>query len=293
MFKRIVLFMLVNVLVMVTITIVVSVLGVGRYVGPAGLNYSSLFIFCLVWGMGGAFISLLISRFMAKMMLGVKVIDPATTNPEERWLVETVYRLARQANLPKMPEVGWYESDEVNAFATGPSRRSALVAVSSGLMNRMSRDHVEGVLGHELTHVSNGDMVTMTLVQGIVNAFVMFIARVIAFFVSQSVREESRAMVNFLVTIVLQIGLSLLGMIVVAWFSRQREFRADAGGAALAGKQKMIGALEELKRTTELVDTQQPSLATLKIASKPGSFLGLFATHPPLDVRIEALRQLT
>jgi heat shock protein HtpX len=135
-------------------------------------------------------------------------------------------------------------------------------------------------------------MVTMTLVQGVVNAFVMFIARIIAFFVAQSVREESRAMVNFLVTIVLEIVLSLLGMIVVAWFSRQREFRADAGGATLAGKQKMIGALEALKRTTELVDTEQHSLATLKIASKPGGFLSLFATHPPLDVRIEALRQL-
>jgi heat shock protein HtpX len=292
MFKRIMLFMLVNLLVIVTISVVVSVLGVGRYVGPMGLDYTSLFVFCLVWGMGGAFISLLISRFMAKMMLGVQVINPATTNPEERWLVDTIYRLAQQANLPKMPEVGWYDSEEVNAFATGPSKRSALVAVSSGLMNRMSRDQVEGVLGHEITHVSNGDMVTMTLIQGIVNAFVMFIARVIAFFVAQSVREESRAMVNFLVTIVLQIALSLLGMIVVAWFSRQREFRADAGGATLAGKQKMIGALEALKRTTELVDTEQPSLATLKIASKPGGFLSLFATHPPLDVRIEALRQL-
>jgi heat shock protein HtpX len=289
--KRIFLFLLVNILVMVTITIVVSLLGVGRYIGPGGLQYGALFIFCLVWGMGGAFISLLLSRFMAKMMLGVKAIDPATTNPEERWLIETVYRLAKQAGLPGKPEVGWYESDEVNAFATGPTRSRALVAVSSGLMSRLGRDQVEGVLGHEITHVANGDMVTMTLVQGIVNAFVMFIARVIAFFVSQSVREESRAMVNFLVVIVLQIVLSILGMIVVAWFSRQREFRADAGGARLAGRQKMIGALEALQRTSELVDTQQQSLATLKIAGKPSGFLSLFATHPPLEVRIEALKR--
>jgi len=288
--KRIFLFLMVNILVMVTISIVVSVLGVGRYVGAGGLQYGTLFMFCLVWGMGGAFISLLLSRIMAKMMLGVKVIDPATANADERWLVETVHRLARQAKLP-LPEVGWYESDEVNAFATGPSRSRALVAVSSGLMNRMGRDQVEGVLGHEITHVANGDMVTMTLLQGVVNAIVMFIARIIAFFVSQGVREESRAMVNFLVTIVLQIGLSVLGMMVVAWFSRQREFRADAGGAQLAGKPKMIGALEALQRTTELVDTQQQSLATLKIASKPGGFLSLFATHPPLDVRIEALKR--
>jgi heat shock protein HtpX len=292
MFKRIMLFMLVNLLVILTISIVVSVLGVGQYMGPMGLNYSALFIFCLVWGMGGAFISLLISRFMAKMMLGVKTIDPGTTNPEERWLMDTVYRLARQAHLSKMPEVGWYDSEEVNAFATGPSRNRALVAVSSGLLRGMSREHVEGVLGHEITHVSNGDMVTMTLIQGVVNAVVMFMARVIAFFVSQSVRQESRAMVNFLVIIVLQIALSLLGMMVVAWFSRQREFRADAGGAVLAGRQKMIGALEALKRTTELVDTRQQSLATLKIASKPGGFFSLFATHPPLDVRIDTLRQM-
>ena len=292
MFKRIMLFMLVNVLVMVTISIVVSVLGVGQYIGPMGLDYSSLFIFCLVWGMGGAFISLLISRVMAKMMLGVKTIDPATTNPEERWLVDTVYRLARQAHLPKMPEVGWYDSQEVNAFATGPTRSRALVAVSSGLMSRMSREQVEGVLGHEITHVSNGDMVTMTLVQGVVNAIVFFIARIIAFFVSQGVRGQSRSMVNFLVTIVLQIALSVLGMIVVAWFSRQREFRADAGGARLAGRQKMIGALEALQRTTALVDTRQQSLATLKIADKPGGFFSLFATHPPLEVRIDALRRM-
>jgi heat shock protein HtpX len=289
--KRIILFLLVNILVMATITIVVSVLGVGRYVGPGGLQYGTLFIFCLVWGMGGAFISLLLSRFMAKMMLGVRTIDPATTNAEERWLVDTVYRLAKQAGLPGKPEVGWYESAEVNAFATGPTKNRALVAVSSGLMSRLGRDQVEGVLGHEITHVANGDMVTMTLVQGIVNAFVMFIARVIAFFVSQSVREESRAMVNFLVIIVLQIALSILGMIVVAWFSRQREFRADAGGARLAGRQKMIGALEALRSTTELVDTHQQSLATLKIAGKPSGFLSLFSTHPPLDERIEVLRR--
>ncbi len=288
--KRIILFVLVNILVMVTISIVVSLLGVGGYVGAAGLDYGALFVFCLVWGMGGAFISLLLSRIMAKMMLGVKVIDTATTNPEERWLVDTVHRLARQAKLT-MPEVGWYESDEVNAFATGPSKSRALVAVSSGLMSRMSREQVEGVLGHELTHVANGDMVTMTLIQGVVNAFVMFIARIIAFFVSQSMREEWRAMTNLIVTIVMQIALSLLGMMVVAWFSREREFRADAGGANLAGRGKMIGALEALKRTTELVDTEQQSLATLKIASKPGSVTSLFATHPPLDVRIEALKR--
>jgi heat shock protein HtpX len=288
--KRILLFVVVNILVMATITIVVTITGVGRYAGPMGLNYGALFMFCLIWGMGGSVISLLISRIVAKMLMGVKVIDTATTNPEERWLVDTVHRLAQQANLP-MPEVGWYESDEVNAFATGPSKSRALVAVSSGLMNRMSREHVEGVLGHEITHVANGDMVTMTLIQGIVNAFVMFIARIIAFFVSQGVREEWRAMTNFIVTIVLQIALSILGLMVVSWFSRQREFRADAGGAALAGRNKMIGALQALKQTAELVDTDQKSLATLKIAGPAGGISRLFMTHPPLDERIEALQR--
>lgn len=290
MFKRIVLFMAVNILVVVTISIVTSILGVGRYIGPSGINLGSLAVFCLVWGMGGAVISLMISRWSAKLALGVQVIDPGTTNPDERWLYATVQRLAQQANVP-MPEVGWYESDEVNAFATGPSKNRSLVAVSSGLMNRMGREHIEGVLGHELTHVANGDMVTMTLIQGVVNAFVMFFARIIAFAVSQGVREEWRAMTNFIVTVVLEIALSLLGLIVVAWFSRQREFRADAGGAQLAGRAKMIGALQALKQTVELVDTEQKSLATLKISGKAGAVTSLFATHPPLDVRIEALQR--
>ena len=287
--KRIVLFLITNILVMLTVAILAQVLGLGRGLGGGG--YAGLMIFCLVWGMAGSLISLALSRVMAKRMMGVQVIDPNTSDATERTLVEIVYGLARGARLPVMPEVGIYDSPEVNAFATGPTKSRALVAVSSGLLGRMNRDEVEGVLGHEITHVANGDMVTMTLLQGVVNAFVLFFARVIASAVSQSVREESRGMVNFLVVIVLQIVLSLLGALVVAAFSRWREFRADHGGATLAGTPKMIAALERLRRNAELVDTRQEALATLKIAGAPSRFMTLMASHPPLEERIARLQQ--
>ena len=287
--KRIVLFLITNILVMLTITILVQVLGLGRGLGGGGL--AGLMIFCLVWGMAGSLISLALSRVMAKRMMGVQVIDPNTIDPTERTLVEIVHGLARGARLPALPEVGIYDSPEVNAFATGPTKSRALVAVSSGLLGRMNRDEVEGVLGHEITHVANGDMVTMTLLQGVVNAFVLFFARVIAFAVSQNVREESRGMVNFLVVIVLQIVLSLLGALVVAAFSRWREFRADHGGATLAGTPKMIAALERLRRNAEMIDTSHEALATLKIAGAPSRFMALLASHPPLEERIARLQQ--
>ena len=287
--KRIVLFLLTNILVMLTITILAQVLGLGRGLGGGGLV--GLAVFCLIWGMAGSLISLALSRVMAKRMMGVQVIDPNTSDPTERSLVEIVHGLARGARLPAMPEVGIYDSPEVNAFATGPTKSRALVAVSSGLLGRMNRDEVEGVLGHEITHVANGDMVTMTLLQGVVNAFVLFFARVIAFAVSQRLREESRGMVNFLIVIVLQIVLSLLGALVVASFSRWREFRADHGGATLAGTPKMIAALERLRRNAEMVDTSHEALATLKIAGAPSRFMALLASHPPLEVRIARLQQ--
>ncbi len=287
--KRIVLFLITNILVMLTVTILAQVLGLGRGLGGSGMG--GLMLFCFVWGMAGSLISLALSRVVAKRMMGVQVIDPSTSDPTQRTLVDIVHGLARGARLPAMPEVGIYDSPEVNAFATGPTRSRALVAVSSGLLGRMNRDEVEGVLGHEITHVANGDMVTMTLLQGVVNAFVLFFARVIAFAISQSVREESRGMINFLVVIVLQIVLSLLGAVVVAGFSRWREFRADRGGATLAGTPKMIAALERLRRNTELVDTRQEALATLKIAGGPSRFMRLMASHPPLEERIARLQQ--
>lgn len=289
--KRIFLFVAVNALIIVTISILLNLFGVRPYLTARGIDYTQLALFCIIWGMGGAFISLGLSRMMAKWMVGVQVIPADTREPELRWLVETVHHLAQRAGLPAMPEVGIYRSPEVNAFATGPTKSRALVAVSEGLLRRMERDQVEGVLGHEVAHIANGDMVTMTLIQGVINAFVMFIARIIAYAVAMNVREESRFMVHFAVTIALEIGLSILGMIVVAFFSRYREFRADQGGARLAGREKMIGALQGLRRTVELVESEEhASLATLKISGKRGGFASLFATHPPLEERIRRLQ---
>ncbi len=291
MFKRIILFGLTNLLVVLTISLVLNLLGVGHYISTYGIDYSSLMVFCLVWGMGGAFISLAMSRLMAKWMMGVKVINPNASG-EYGDLVSTVHDLARQAGLPAMPEVGVYESLEVNAFATGPTKSRSLVAVSSGLLNRMSRSEIEGVLGHEIAHIANGDMVTMTLIQGVINAFVMFFAKIIAFALSQNVKAESRRMVFFITEIVLQIALSILGYMVVAWFSRQREFRADAGGARFAGRAKMIGALQALQSFSGRVpeEADRAGLATMKISGKPSKFFALMSTHPPLETRIARLQ---
>ncbi len=281
MLKRVGLFMAVNLLVVVTISLVLSFLGVGPYLSAHGIDYGSLAAFCLVWGMGGAFISLGISRIMAKWSMGVKL---QSSGP----LVEVVHRLARRADLPAMPEVGVYDSPEINAFATGPTRSRALVAVSTGLLESMSQDELEGVLAHEIAHIANGDMVTMTLVQGVVNAFVMFLARVIAFAISRGNRD-SRGMQR-LTVFALEIVLGFLGMIVVAWFSRHREFRADAGSAKLGGREKMIAALQALQRRFEPFDSQE-SMATLKIAGGRTGFMALISTHPPLADRIAALRR--
>jgi heat shock protein HtpX len=288
--KRIFLFMAVNMLILVTLSFTLHFLGVQPYLTAYGIDYKSLAEFCLVWGMGGAFISLGISRMMAKWIMGVQVISPTQASGDAAELVAMVHRLAQAAGLPALPEVGVYDSPEVNAFATGPTKSRALVAVSTGLLRAMNKTELEGVLGHEISHVANGDMVTMTLVQGIVNAFVMFLARVIGFFVSQQVKESNRRWVNYLVVIVLEILLSLLGMIVVAFFSRSREFRADAGSAKLAGREKMIAALENLQRTFEPLDAHNRAMATLKISGKSGGFLALLSTHPPLAKRIAALR---
>lgn len=288
--KRTFIFLSVNLLILLTLSITLNLLGIGHYFSRRGIDYNSLMLFCLVWGMGGAFISLALSRIMAKWMMGVQVIDPNTTDPAQQELVATVHRLARAANLPEMPEVGWYPSDEVNAFATGPTRSRALVAVSAGLVERLDRGQVEGVLAHEIAHVANGDMVTMTLIQGVINALVMFLARVLAFFLANRGRDsESSSAPNYLVVFLLEMVLSVFGMIAVMAFSRWREYRADAGGAELAGRQKMISALEALQKTIRYADlTQKESLATLKISNKPR--FALFSSHPPLEERIARLK---
>lgn len=290
--KRIVLFVLTNLLIIITISIVLNVLGVRPYLQANGIDYQALAVFCLVWGMGGAFISLLLSRFMAKMFMRVKVIDPHQAG-EYTDLVNMVTHLAQAAGLPRTPEIGVYQSNDINAFATGPSKRRSLVAFSTGLLGKMSREEIEGVAGHEIAHIQNGDMVTMTLIQGVINAFVMFLARAIAFVISQNSKGESRHGTNYFVVFILEIVFSLLGSIVVAWFSRQREFRADAGSAQIAGREKMIKGLERLKEVygRAVSHTEEaPSLAALKISGKSGGFLSLFSTHPPLDERIARLR---
>src|SRR5436190_2577662 len=206
--KRIFLFLLTNVAIMVTLSIILALLGIGGYHTPAGLDYGALMVFCLFWGMGGAFISLQMSRMLAKYALGVQLVDGHTGHENLDWMYRTVQKLTTQAGLP-MPEVGFYESAEVNAFATGPSKRRSLVAVSSGLFAAMNHEQIEGVLGHEITHIQNGDMVTMTLIQGVVNAFVMFFARVIAFFLRSAVDKKLGYIVEFLTIIVLQIVLGI------------------------------------------------------------------------------------
>ena len=287
--KRIFLFMATNIAIMVTLMFVLSLLGFTGYLRADGLDYAALLVFSFVWGMGGAFISLAMSRWLAKMAMGVQLVDGRTGNSELDWLYQTVEQQTRKAGLP-MPEVGVYDSPEVNAFATGPSKRRSLVAVSSGLLRSMQRDEVAGVLAHEVTHIANGDMVTMTLIQGVVNAFSIFFSRVIANIIRQLVDERISHLVFFISTIVFDIVFSMLGMVVVAWFSRAREFRADAGGAAIAGRGNMIAALQRLAQNQALVDNRQPQLATMKINGVKG-FMGLISTHPPLEDRIAALQR--
>ncbi|KEZ52658.1 protease HtpX [Metabacillus indicus] len=287
--KRIFLFLLTNILVLTTIGIVLSLLGVGSYVtAEGGIDLISLLVFSAVVGFSGSFISLIMSKWMAKMMMGVKVLKPdQNLSAYERNLVERVHRLARAAGIRKMPEVGIYQSREVNAFATGPSKNNSLVAVSTGLLEEMDDAAVEGVLAHEVAHISNGDMVTMTLLQGIVNTFVVFLARIAAWIASRFVREDMAPIVHFIAVLVFQILFSILGSLVVFAFSRHREFHADKGGADLAGKDKMVHALRMLKGYTQRISSDQSSVASLKISGKRG--LALFSTHPDLDERIRRL----
>lgn len=290
--KRILLFIITNILVIVTLSIVTSLLGLQPYLEAKGINYQSLLLFCVLWGFGGAFISLALSRVIAKWMMGVKVIDPETSDHQFRGLVHKVHGFARIAGIEKMPEVGYYEADELNAFATGPTKNRSLVAVSTGLLQNMSEEEINGVLAHEVAHIANGDMVTMTLVQGVVNAFVMFLARIAGFFASQFVEEERRPMVQFGVVLALEVLLGMLGMIVVASFSRRREYRADAGGALISSPSEMIAALKRLKVNHEIPHSEEPTgIASLKISGKAGGILKLFSTHPDLDDRIERLRK--
>jgi heat shock protein HtpX len=286
--KRVFLLIVTNIAIMVVLSIVCSVFGVDRYLTQNGLNLGALLAFSAVMGFGGAFISLAISKWMAKMSTGAKVItQPA--NSAEVWLLQTVERQARTAGIG-MPEVAIFDAQEPNAFATGMTKNSSLVAVSSGLMRSMSQDEIEAVLGHEISHIANGDMVTLTLVQGVVNTFVFFLSRVIGYLVDSYLKRDNNRGpgIGYTITvIVMQIVLGFLASMVVAWVSRQREFRADAGGAHLAGKRKMISALERLKSVHDVPSALPQQMAAFGIRGSIGS---LFATHPPLEDRITALQ---
>ncbi|MEJ2060850.1 MAG: protease HtpX [Gammaproteobacteria bacterium] len=292
--KRIFLFLATNVAILVVLSIVLDVVMAvtgtrGIETAQGTINYQALLIIAVVFGMGGSFISLAISKFMAKMTMGVQVID-RPSNQAESWLMNTVQRLAREAKIG-MPDVGVFDSPEPNAFATGMNRNHALVAVSTGLLHNMNEDEVEAVLGHEISHVANGDMVTLALIQGVVNTFVIFVARVVGFVVDRVLLKNERGYgIGYWVTvIVMEIFLSILASMIVMWFSRQREFRADAGGARLAGREKMISALKALQRVYEPHELPG-QFAAFGINGGLGSGLRrLFTSHPPLEERIAAL----
>jgi len=272
------------------LSITMQLLGVDRLLAAdTGLNLYGLLVMAGIFGFGGAFISLLISKWIAKKATGARVIE-VPSNMAERWLVDTVKRQASAAGIG-MPEVAIYDAPEINAFATGWNRDNALVAVSTGLLQNMSQDEAEAVLGHEVTHVANGDMVTLTLIQGVLNTFVIFLSRVIGTIVDRAVFKVERGQgpAFFVTVIVAQIMLGVLASIVVMWFSRLREFRADAGGAALAGRDRMIAALERLKLNHE--QSQLPAQISAFGISGGGGFARLFMSHPPLEERIARLKQ--
>lgn len=291
--KRIFLFLATNFAIIIVLSITLRLLGVDRILDEqgSGLDLNNLLIFAAVFGFGGSFISLAMSKWTAKRFTGAQVIK-TPTNATEQWLLETVQRQAAQAGIG-MPEVAIYEAPDVNAFATGMSRNSSLVAVSTGLLNSMSRDEAEAVLGHEVSHVANGDMVTLALIQGVVNTFVIFLSRVIGHLVDRAVFkvERGHGPAFWITTIIAEIVLGILASIIVMWFSRQREFRADAGGASLAGRQKMIHALQRLKATVEQPHLPD-QLAAFGISGGRGLGLKrLFMSHPPLDERIARLQE--
>jgi heat shock protein HtpX len=292
--KRILLFVTTNIAIILILSIVLNLLGVdGILDGRGGLNLTSLLIFASVFGFGGSFISLAMSKWSAKKLTGAQVIE-SPRNEMEAWLLNTVKRQAAAAGIG-MPEVAIYDAPDANAFATGMNKNSALVAVSTGLLRIMPRGEVEAVLGHEISHVANGDMVTLALIQGVVNTFVIFISRVVGYFVDRVVfksEDEGPGPAYLITTIIAQLVFGVLASIIVMWFSRQREFRADAGSAALEGRGKMIAALRSLQKTAE--QPHLPSqMAAFGIAGGTSGFMKLFMTHPPLEERIAALEALT
>lgn len=289
--KRVMLFIGTNIAVILVLSIVVKLFGVDRFLYENGINYMSLLIFAGIFGFGGSFISLAISKWMAKWSTGAQVIVQPRSDMEI-WLLNTVQKQASQAGIG-MPDVAVFESDSPNAFATGMNKNNALVAVSTGLLRRMKRDEVEAVLGHEISHIANGDMITLSLIQGVVNTFVIFISRIVGHFVDRVIlkNEEGHGLGFFITTIVAQIVFGILASVIVMWFSRKREYVADAGGANLAGTGSMIAALESLQRSAH--EPLPDQMTAFGISGKPSKhgFKLLFMTHPPLEDRIEALKR--
>lgn len=293
MFKRMGIFLLVNILVVSTIGLITSALGVNRYITAQGLNYEQLMVFCIIWGFAGSFISLFMSKFMVKRLYNLKKVE--LHDPQYGFIAQAVNVFSTSSGIEKMPEVYIYDSAEVNAFATGASKNNSLVAVSAGLVNTMTRQEVEGVLAHEVSHIANGDMVTMSLAQGVVNAFVMFFSRVATFAISQALRKDDEEgpgigpFAHMMLTWLFDILFGLLALPILMWFSRYREYRADQGGAKLAGTAKMIAALERLKNIHAPVDNRGAELAAFKINGK-SKWMELISSHPGLDKRIAALK---
>jgi heat shock protein HtpX len=291
--KRILLFFATNLAVLLVLTVVARVFGIDTYLAAHGQSLQGLLVWAALFGFGGAFVSLAMSKMQAKMFMGVQVIAPQSGDATEQWLLSVVEHHARNAGVG-MPEVGIFDSPEPNAFATGMSRNSALVAVSTGLLQRMNRQEIEAVLGHEMTHVANGDMVTLALIQGIVNTFVLLLARVVGNIIDRVVfrSEDGRGIASFVTFYVLQIVFGILATPIVMWFSRWREFRADRGGAQLAGTPNMIAALDELKQVHEPLPAQQFAAFGIADGAVASGLRRLFMSHPPLDERIAALRSL-
>tara|TARA_R110002074_G_scaffold228259_2_gene399899 strand:- start:97946 stop:98827 length:882 start_codon:yes stop_codon:yes gene_type:complete len=292
--KRVFLFLATNLAIVFVLGITLRLLGVDSLLSESGsdLNINSLSIFAIVFGMGGSFISLMISKWSAKRMSGARVIEQPS-NDTERWLLQVVARQADMANIG-MPEVAIFPATQANAFATGMNKNNALVAVSQGLLSQMSKDEIEAVLAHEISHVANGDMVTLALIQGVVNTFVIFFSRIIGHTIDRVVfkNERGHGIAYFVSSIVAELVLGVLASIIVMWFSRQREFRADSGSASLVGKDKMIAALRKLQQGSNQNEQLDDRLSAFAIAGKSTSFSSLFMSHPPLQERIEALQRL-
>lgn len=294
--KRVLLFLATNLAIIIVASITLSILGVGSYLDETGtgLDLQALLIFCFVFGMAGSFISLLLSKKIAKWTMRVKIID-SPQNSREEWLVRTIQKQAKDAGIG-MPEVGVFEAQQANAFATGANKNNALVAISNGMLQRFDQSEIEAVLGHEIGHVSNGDMITLALIQGVVNTFVMFLARVIGFAVDRVILRNERGLGigYYLTTIAAEIILAILASTIVFWFSRRREFRADEAGAKFGSRNGMINALQRLKRESEVPNQLPESMQAFGITGgKRKGIKALFMTHPPLEDRIAALENMT